>query len=202
MLLFGSKYRKSYYKLFTTLHFYNTFAKNTHKMITYRKEALQIAQNRDFQVHPEINVKVSELFGCNVFGRDVMNEYLPAEVFESIMRTINEGTGIDRRIADHVANAMKAWATNKGATHYTHWFHPLNGATAEKHDAFFTPVNDVLSIAKFEGSQLIQQETDGSSFPSGGIRNTFEARGYTAWDPSSPAFVYNGTLCIPTIFIS
>jgi glutamine synthetase len=171
-------------------------------MITYRKEALQRAQNRDLQFHPELNVKVPELFGCNVFGRNVMNEYLPAEVFESIMRTINEGTGIDRRIADHVANAMKAWAMNKGATHYTHWFHPLNGATAEKHDAFFTPVNDALSIAKFEGSQLIQQETDGSSFPSGGIRNTFEARGYTAWDPSSPAFVYNGTLCIPTIFIS
>ncbi len=171
-------------------------------MITYRKEALQRAQNRDLPFHPELNVKVSELFGCNVFGRDVMNEYLPAEVFESIMHTINEGTGIDRRIADQVANAMKAWATNKGATHYTHWFHPLNGATAEKHDAFFTPANDVLSIAKFEGSQLIQQETDGSSFPSGGIRNTFEARGYTAWDPSSPAFVYNGTLCIPTIFIS
>jgi len=171
-------------------------------MITYRKEALQRAQNRDLQFQPELNVKVSELFGCNVFGRDVMNKYLPTEVFESIMRTINEGTGIDRRIADQVANAMKAWATNKGATHYTHWFHPLNGATAEKHDAFFTPVNDVLSIAKFEGSQLIQQETDGSSFPSGGIRNTFEARGYTAWDPSSPAFVYNGTLCIPTIFIS
>ncbi|MFA4853461.1 MAG: glutamine synthetase III [Bacteroidales bacterium] len=171
-------------------------------MITYRKEALQRAQNRDLPFHPELNVKVSELFGCNVFGRDAMREYLPAEVFESIMRNINEGTGIDRRIADHVANAMKAWATNKGATHYTHWFHPLNGATAEKHDAFFTPVSDALSIAKFEGSQLIQQETDGSSFPSGGIRNTFEARGYTAWDPSSPAFVYNGTLCIPTIFIS
>jgi glutamine synthetase len=171
-------------------------------MTTFRKEALQRALTRSVDVAPIQNSKVSEIFGCNVFGREAMREYLPGEIFESLMSTINEGGGIDRRNADHVAAAMKAWALSKGATHYTHWFHPLNGATAEKHDAFFSPVEGVRSIAKFEGSQLIQQEPDASSFPSGGIRNTFEARGYTAWDPTSPAFVYNGTLCIPTIFIS
>jgi glutamine synthetase len=171
-------------------------------MTTFRKEALQRALTRSVDVAPIQNSKVSEIFGCNVFGREAMREYLPGEIFESLMSTINEGGGIDRRNADHVAAAMKAWALSKGATHYTHWFHPLNGATAEKHDAFFSPVEGGRSIAKFEGSQLIQQEPDASSFPSGGIRNTFEARGYTAWDPTSPAFVYNGTLCIPTIFIS
>ncbi|NVO03169.1 MAG: glutamine synthetase III [Bacteroidetes bacterium] len=171
-------------------------------MTTYRKEALRKALNRDTIFQAENPIKISEIFGMNVFGRDAMREYLPEDVFESIMHTINEGTTIDRKIASQVASAMKNWAMNKGATHYTHWFHPLNGATAEKHDAFFTPTDNLRSISKFEGNQLIQQETDGSSFPSGGIRNTFEARGYTAWDPTSPAFVYNGTLCIPTIFIS
>jgi glutamine synthetase len=171
-------------------------------MTTYRKEALRKALNREIILPQENQLKVSEIFGTNVFGRDAMREYLPEDAFESIMNTINEGTTIDRKIASQVASAMKNWAMNKGATHYTHWFHPLNGATAEKHDAFFTPTDNLRSISKFEGSQLIQQETDGSSFPSGGIRNTFEARGYTAWDPTSPAFVYNGTLCIPTIFIS
>ena len=171
-------------------------------MVTFRKEALQRALTRPVEFNSVENLKVSEIFGCNVFGREAMREYFPGEIYESLMSTINEGGGIDRRIADQVASAMKAWALSKGATHYTHWFHPLNGATAEKHDAFFSPVEGVRSIAKFEGSQLIQQEPDASSFPSGGIRNTFEARGYTAWDPTSPAFVYNGTLCIPTIFIS
>lgn len=171
-------------------------------MNTFRKEALQRALTRPNESKNDYNVKVAEIFGCNVFGRESMREYLPAEVFETLMKTINEGVGIERRIADQVAASMKAWAMSKNATHYTHWFHPLNGLTAEKHDAFFFPVEGVRSISSFEGSQLIQQEPDASSFPSGGIRNTFEARGYTAWDPSSPAFVYNGTLCIPTIFIA
>jgi glutamine synthetase len=171
-------------------------------MTTFRKEALQRALTRSVEFNHENGVNVSEIFACNVFGREAMREYLSGEIYESLMHTINEGSMIDRRIADQVAAAMKAWALSKGATHYTHWFHPLNGATAEKHDAFFSPGEGVRSFAKFEGSQLIQQEPDASSFPSGGIRNTFEARGYTAWDPTSPAFVYSGTLCIPTIFIS
>src|SRR5690606_31950525 len=112
------------------------------------------------------------------------------------------GKKIDRNIADQVASSMRDWALSKGATHYTHWFQPLTGATAEKHDAFFETTSDGMSIEKFGGSQLVQQEPDASSFPSGGIRNTFEARGYTAWDPTSPAFIYGTTLCIPTIFVA
>lgn len=171
-------------------------------MTSFRKEAIQKSLNREYQYWENAKEKISEIFGCNVFSRDIMRDYLSCEVYENLITAIDKGTGIDRRIADQVAAAMKAWALSKGATHYTHWFHPLNGATAEKHDAFFSPVEGVRSISKFEGSQLIQQEPDASSFPSGGIRNTFEARGYTAWDPTSPAFVYHGTLCIPTIFIS
>jgi len=171
-------------------------------MSTFRKEALRRALTRPVDFKNDNHIKVSEIFGCNVFSREAMREYLSGEIFDNLMSTINEGVRIDRRIADQVAAAMKAWALNKGATHYTHWFHTLNGSTAEKHDAFFSPIEGVKSISRFEGSQLIQQEPDASSFPSGGIRNTFEARGYTAWDPTSPAFVYNGTLCIPTIFIS
>ncbi|WP_462221941.1 glutamine synthetase III family protein [Ferruginibacter sp.] len=146
--------------------------------------------------------KVSELFGANVFGHDAMREYLSKEAFESVMNAGTTGTKINRKIADQVANSMKAWAMKKGVTHYTHWFQPLTGTTAEKHDAFFTPLENGRAMETFGGEQLIQQEPDASSFPSGGIRNTFEARGYTAWDPSSPAFVYAHTLCIPTIFIS
>ena len=171
-------------------------------MNTFRKEALSRALTRSVDYKNDSNIKVPEIFGCNVFGREAMREYLSGEIFENLMNSITEGLRIDRRIADQVATAMKAWALNKGATHYTHWFHPLNGSTAEKHDAFFSPIEGGKSISRFEGGQLIQQEPDASSFPSGGIRNTFEARGYTAWDPTSPAFVYNGTLCIPTIFIS
>lgn len=171
-------------------------------MTSFRKVAIQKSLNREYQSWENAKEKISEIFGCNVFSRDIMRDYLSCEVYESLINAIDKGTGIDRHIADQVAAAMKAWALSKSATHYTHWFHPLNGATAEKHDAFFSPVEGVRSISKFEGSQLIQQEPDASSFPSGGIRNTFEARGYTAWDPTSPAFVYHGTLCIPTIFIS
>lgn len=146
--------------------------------------------------------KISEIFGENVFHLEVMREYLPAEAYKSMKLAIYEGTRLDRAMADQVASAMKDWALTKGATHYTHWFQPLTGATAEKHDAFFKPVGPGKAIERFDGDLLVQQEPDASSFPNGGIRNTFEARGYTAWDPSSPAFVIDKTLCIPTIFIA
>lgn len=146
--------------------------------------------------------KVSDLYGENVFHIEVMREYLPNEAFKFIAAAMESGERLDRKIADQVASAMKDWALTKGATHYTHWFQPLTGATAEKHDAFFKPVRPGKAIERFDGDLLVQQEPDASSFPNGGIRNTFEARGYTAWDPSSPAFVIGKTLCIPTIFIS
>jgi glutamine synthetase len=146
--------------------------------------------------------KISDIFGINVFDREKMQNYLSAEAYESVINAIDEGRRIDRKIAAQVAAGMKAWAMDRGATHYTHWFHPLNGATAEKHDAFFTLSKNNKAFETFSGDLLVQQEPDASSFPSGGIRNTFEARGYTAWDPSSPAFVLEQTLCIPTIFVS
>lgn len=131
-----------------------------------------------------------------------MIQYLTRDAFESVKNAIFTGSKIDRKMADQIAESMKAWALSMGATHYTHWFQPLTGATAEKHDAFFDLLPDGRALEKFGGGQLVQQEPDASSFPSGGIRNTFEARGYTAWDPSSPAFIYGATLCIPTIFVS
>ncbi|MFT6981800.1 MAG: glutamine synthetase [Crocinitomicaceae bacterium] len=146
--------------------------------------------------------KVSELFGENVFHMEAMREYLPSEAYKSMKKAIQDGTQLDRKMADQVASAMKDWSLTKGATHYTHWFQPLTGSTAEKHDAFFKPVGPGRAIERFDGDLLVQQEPDASSFPNGGIRNTFEARGYTAWDPSSPAFVIDKTLCIPTIFIA
>ncbi|MCG1035925.1 glutamine synthetase III family protein [Polaribacter sargassicola] len=146
--------------------------------------------------------KRSTLFGQNVFNKHAMQQYLTRSAYESVMNAIDLGTKIDRKIADQVAVSMKDWAISKGATHYTHWFQPLTGATAEKHDAFFESINGSLAMEKFDGEQLVQQEPDASSFPNGGIRNTFEARGYTAWDPTSPAFIYETTLCIPTIFVA
>ena len=148
------------------------------------------------------NEKRSTLFGQNVFNKHAMQQYLTRAAYESVMNAIEHGTKIDRKIADQVAVSMKDWAMSKGATHYTHWFQPLTGATAEKHDAFFESINGSLAMEKFDGEQLVQQEPDASSFPNGGIRNTFEARGYTAWDPTSPAFIYETTLCIPTIFVA
>ncbi|AEK22771.1 glutamine synthetase III family protein [Capnocytophaga canimorsus] len=144
----------------------------------------------------------SELFGKNVFNEEAMRQFMTDEAFNSVMNAIRYGTKIDRKVADQVAAAMRDWAISKGATHYTHWFQPLTGTTAEKHDAFFEPTGRSRAIEKFGGGQLVQQEPDASSFPNGGIRNTFEARGYTAWDPTSPAFIYGTALCIPTIFIS
>jgi glutamine synthetase len=146
--------------------------------------------------------KISDFFGENVFDRQKMRKYLSPDAYESIVSAIDEGRRIDRKIAGQVAAGMKAWALERGATHYTHWFHPLNGATAEKHDSFFGRDKDGVTLESFSGDLLVQQEPDASSFPSGGIRNTFEARGYSAWDPSSPAFILDQTLCIPTIFVS
>lgn len=150
----------------------------------------------------EIPSKLSELYCKNVFSEDTMREYLTKEAFTSIMDAIKKGSKMPRPIADQVAVAMKDWAMAKGVTHYTHWFQPLTGSTAEKHDSFFTPIEGGKAIERFSGNLLIQQEPDASSFPNGGIRNTFEARGYTAWDPTSPAFIMGTTLCIPSIFIS
>ena len=170
-------------------------------MATKRLRAYQDVLNREPK-HIEFDGKLSELFGKNVFHAEMMREYLPSETYKSMMESITNGTRLDRKNADQVASSMKDWAISKGATHYTHWFQPLTGATAEKHDAFFKPTGPGKAIERFDGDMLVQQEPDASSFPNGGIRNTFEARGYTAWDPSSPAFVIGKTLCIPTIFIS
>jgi len=150
--------------------------------------------------------KISDYFGTNVFNKDAMIKFLPKDAYKAVMEAIDHGVQIERKMADQVALGMKEWASSKGASHYTHWFQPLTGTTAEKHDSFFEVNMDGKAIEHFAGSALAQQEPDASSFPSGGIRNTFEARGYTAWDPSSPAFIIesaNGkTLCIPTIFVS
>ncbi len=146
--------------------------------------------------------KISEYFAEHVFNEDAMRMFLTEEAWLAVRQAVQHGERIERKLADQVASGMKEWASTKGATHYTHWFQPLTGLSAEKHDAFFEPIGGGRSIERFDGSMLVQQEPDASSFPSGGIRNTFEARGYTAWDPSSPAFVIGRTLCIPTIFIS
>ncbi len=146
--------------------------------------------------------KVSDYFGVDVFDMRKMKKYLSKEAYKSVEKAMREGTGIDRKVADQVAAGMKEWAISRGATHYTHWFHPLTDATAEKHDAFLEITPDGEAFESFDGKLLAQQEPDASSFPSGGIRNTFEARGYTAWDPASPAFVTGNTLCVPTIFVS
>ncbi len=145
---------------------------------------------------------VSEIFGENVFDESVMKARLPKETFKALMKTIKGGEKLDPSVANVVANAMKDWAVEKGATHFTHWFQPLTGVTAEKHDSFITPCSDGKVIMEFSGKELVQGEPDASSFPSGGIRATFEARGYTAWDPTSYAFIKDGTLCIPTAFCS
>lgn len=145
---------------------------------------------------------VKELFGSNVFNMSVMKKMLPPDVFGAIESAVSTGHSIDRSIADTVASAMKEWAIEKGATHFSHWFQPMTGITAEKHDSFIVPTDDGHIIMDFSGKELIKGEPDASSFPSGGLRATFEARGYTAWDPSSFAFVKDGTLCIPTAFCS
>ncbi len=170
-------------------------------MATFRFIALEKTLGRKVEAvsYPS---KVSDYYGSMTFNQSVMREYLTEEAYRAVMNAIENGESIDRKVTDQVASAMKAWAMAKGATHYTHWFHPLTGSTAEKHDAFINPLSNGKALEHFQGSQLIQQEPDASSFPSGGIRSTFEARGYTAWDPTSPAFILDNTLCIPTIFVS
>ncbi len=179
----------------------NKFAK-LFIMTTFRKSALERAYSHlPLSVIPDFK-KPSEIFGSNVFGKEAMRQYIPADSFKAIIDVIELGGKIDSKTASGVAAGMKAWSLSKGATHYTHWFQPFSRATGEKHDSFLHPAENMSSIEKFEAEQLIQQEPDASSFPSGGMRSTFEARGYTAWDPSSPAFIMGSTLCIPTIFIS
>jgi glutamine synthetase len=168
-------------------------------MATLRQSALAMVQAR-----PRIHVtppssKISDYFGMNVFGTQQMKESLAPSIFKKVMEAIDKGSKIDSSTAEEIASAVKTWAMAKGVTHYTHWFQPLTGTTAEKHDSFF---DMYAGMERFKGSALVQQEPDASSFPNGGIRSTFEARGYTAWDPSSPIFVFEKTLCIPTIFVS
>jgi|TARA_B110000967_G_scaffold145488_1_gene148886 glutamine synthetase len=170
-------------------------------MSTLRFHALKQSLDR-LPIPVTGEAKQSEIFGANVFGFKTMRQFLTKEAFNSLMRAIDKGDKINRSIADQIASSMKDWAMAKGVTHYTHWFQPLTGATAEKHDAFFETVGNGEALERFEGNQLVQQEPDASSFPNGGIRNTFEARGYTAWDPTSPAFIYGTTLCIPTVFVA
>jgi glutamine synthetase len=169
-------------------------------MSKLRFDAIRKSQERP-RIVIEEKGRRSELFGIHVFNEDRMLQYLTKDALDSVRNARNAGSKIDRKMADQVAESIKAWAISMGATHYTHWFQPLTGATAEKHDAFFDLL-DGKPLEKFGGSQLVQQEPDASSFPSGGIRNTFEARGYTAWDPTSNAFIYGTTLCIPTIFVA
>lgn len=171
-------------------------------MPTTRSKAMQDVLHRKPMPQTPPSPRISDYYGVNVFSQHVMREYLTDEAYDLVMAAINHGTRIDRRIADQIASAMKDWSISRGATHYTHWFQPLTGATAEKHDSFIQPTGDGRAIEKFDGSLLVQQEPDASSFPNGGIRNTFEARGYTLWDPGSPAFIIGNTLCIPTIFIA
>lgn len=174
-------------------------------MSNLRSKALEMIQSRPPVPPVSHPIRVSEMFGENVFTQDVMKQYLTKDVYKALQLAIDHGATVGRDIAESVANGMKAWAIEKGATHYTHWFQPLTGLTAEKHDAFLK-LEGGKAVEAFSGDNLVQQEPDASSLPSGGIRNTFEARGYTAWDPSSPAFIfetpYGKTLCIPTIFVS
>ena len=171
-------------------------------MSTLRFQALKEASGRKPVKFEEAGRK-SDLFGSNVFNDKAMKQFLTSDAHKGVKDAVQHGTKIDRKLADYIAMGMKEWALSKGVTHYTHWFQPLTGTTAEKHDAFFeTSYDGSDAVEKFGGGQLVQQEPDASSFPNGGIRNTFEARGYTAWDPTSPAFIFGTTLCIPTVFIS
>jgi len=171
-------------------------------MSSFRKRALdEFASHKAERFYVETK-PVSQYFGQNVFDVEKMRRYLSAEALEAVQLAISDSTKIDRGIANQIASGMKAWAIESGATHYTHWFHPLTDATAEKHEAFVDPSKNGGVFENFKGEALVQQEPDASSFPNGGLRNTFEARGYTAWDPTSPAFIIDQTLCIPTIFVA
>ncbi|MDR1846996.1 MAG: glutamine synthetase III [Bacteroidales bacterium] len=171
-------------------------------MSTLRKQALKEIGGREIKTMFKEETTLSEEFAINVFDRKAMRHYLSPEAFKAVVSAIDDGVKIERRIADQIALGMKTWAMERGATHYTHWFHPYTDATAEKHESFLDRASDGSVFENFNGNALVQQEPDASSFPNGGLRNTFEARGYTAWDPSSAAFVFDQTLCIPTIFVS
>lgn len=171
-------------------------------MSNFRIRALQEFSTHRAERFFEENRPVSEYFGQNVFTMERMRKYLSPDAYAHVQSSIREGTSIDRRFADQIAAGMKAWAVEMGATHYTHWFHPMTDSTAEKHEAFVDRDAEGHVFETFKGNTLVQQESDGSSFPNGGLRNTFEARGYTAWDPSSPAFILDNTLCIPTVFVA
>ena len=147
-------------------------------------------------------LNVPEIFGSDVFNEATMRQRLPAHIFDAWKACIATGSQLTLEVANEIAEAMKNWALEKGATHYTHWFQPMTGITAEKHDSFIAPVGDGRVIMEFSGKELVKGESDGSSFPNGGLRATFEARGYTAWDPTSSAFVRDGSLYIPTCFFS
>ncbi len=171
-------------------------------MPSLRLNAIKVSDSRQPLKVEELSPRRSDLFCKKVFTQEDLRHYMTKDAYKSMLASIDQGTKISREIADQVAAGMKAWSLENGATHYTHWFQPLTGSTAEKHDAFFEPIEHGQAIEKFGAPQLVQQEPDASSFPNGGIRNTFEARGYTAWDPSSPAFIIGTTLCIPTVFVS
>ena len=176
-------------------------------MSNFRFESVNAASSRSSSAEEKVVTKRAiNIYGKNVFTIAKMKDYLPKTTFKELTKFVEENEPITREIAEFISQAMKAWAIENGASHYTHWFQPLTGTTAEKHDAFFEPDDNGDAIEKFTADALVQQEPDASSFPNGGIRNTFEARGYTAWDPSSPAFIYETaagkTLCIPTVFVS
>ena len=170
-------------------------------MATFRQRALDEAAAHQTVRYYFENGPVSEYFGKNVLDLDKMRSYMSQQAYEAVLASVKFGAKLDRSLADEIAEGMKAWAMEMGATHYTHLFHPLTDSTAEKHEAFIS-VKEGQAFEKFKGSALVQQEPDASSFPNGGLRNTFEARGYSAWDPSSPVFIMDGTLCIPSVFVS
>src|SRR5260370_32927517 len=176
--------------------------------VNARQRAVEAIAGTDHQLE-RVDFKkthLKDLYGTNVFNEAVQRERLPKQVFKALQKTIKLGAPLDPTVADAVASAMKDWAMEKGATHFTHMFQPMTGLTAEKHDSFLAPVSDGKAITEFSGKELVRGEPDASSFPSGGLRATFEARGYTAWDPTSPAFLHEGangaTLVVPTAFLS
>lgn len=195
-----------FYLLFSVI--YSDICQNKdEKMSNFRFKAFDLAVSRQNSVKKTVDyVKSSKIYGKNVFTISKMKDFLPSNAYEELLQSIDQGNAISHDLAEHISQAMKTWAIDHEVTHYTHWFQPLTGTTAEKHDSFFEPGPDGIAIEKFTANALVQQEPDASSFPNGGIRNTFEARGYTAWDPSSPAFIFETgggrTLCIPTVFLS
>src|ERR1041385_7752937 len=182
------------------------FTSRKNHFMSLRFQAVSNLNGGDGHIPVEGSSKITAIFGENVFTHKTARKFLSDEAYKSLTTSIKEAKKIERSVANQIANGIRSWAESKGVTHFTHWFQPLTGSTAEKHDTFFTLKSDGTPIEEFDGGALIQQEPDASSFPSGGLRATFEARGYTAWDPSSPAFIMEiglgKTLCIPTIFVS